>query len=516
MAEGHHTPELDVHISQRDDKNKTDLIVNNQTSKSEVATKTSSEDNEGQKTNILITGETKRPKRPRKSNYNKIHCYPLPIKTYPIPPLIPTNPLSIISIAITCLIQYFFPPSSHLNTLYLGSFSTETHSIHVTDPATMRALWEMGFFGKGSLSRSEPSWLDQEKKRRGLVAGDTSEEATRRRREERKAFKEERARAERKMIENELMREGRLEAAVKDDKIVVNASAGSTKEINVLEDREGLVGTSKPNGTVPSLRHGGAASTENVQPNELKSVRFLELSISESARAASSTAAATTIQDCENLLSDKFEADPSAILNKEHLQLSCEESLFLTYGLGVLSIIDPATSLPIPTSSLLPLFRCYSYFPARPVNSLHPDDPFMLSYVVYHHFRSLGWVVRSGVKFATDYLLYNRGPAFTHAEFAVIVLPSYEDRYWTETEVGRREVEQSTLNKKNWWWLHCINRVQAQVKKTLVVAYVEVPPPNAAFDCMENVENIGRVLQRYKVREVIIKRWVPSRNLKSG
>ena len=47
-----------------------------------------------------------------------------------------------------------------------------------------------------------------------------------------------------------------------------------------------------------------------------------------------------------------------------------------------------------------------------------PNNPFIIKYAVYHHFRSLGWVVRGGLKFSVDYLLYKRGPVFSHAEFA--------------------------------------------------------------------------------------------------
>lgn len=48
--------------------------------------------------------------------------------------------------------------------------------------------------------------------------------------------------------------------------------------------------------------------------------------------------------------------------------------------------------------------------------ALFPSDPFLVSYVVYHHFRSLGYVVKPGVKFTADWLLYKRGPVFNHAE----------------------------------------------------------------------------------------------------
>lgn len=48
--------------------------------------------------------------------------------------------------------------------------------------------------------------------------------------------------------------------------------------------------------------------------------------------------------------------------------------------------------------------------------ALRPDNPFLINYVFHHHYRSLGWVVKNGIKFCVDYLLYKRGPVFHHAE----------------------------------------------------------------------------------------------------
>lgn len=56
--------------------------------------------------------------------------------------------------------------------------------------------------------------------------------------------------------------------------------------------------------------------------------------------------------------------------------------------------------------------------------ALRPDNPFLVSYVAYHHYRSLGWVVKTGLKFCVDWLLYKRGLVFSHAEY-VIVTPSH-------------------------------------------------------------------------------------------
>jgi len=52
----------------------------------------------------------------------------------------------------------------------------------------------------------------------------------------------------------------------------------------------------------------------------------------------------------------------------------------------------------------------------EPLLQPRPDNPFIVNYVAYHHYRSLGWTIKSGVKFCVDYLLYKRGPVFDHAE----------------------------------------------------------------------------------------------------
>src|SRR5436190_20263904 len=141
--------------------------------------------------------------RPRKPHYNHIHRFPVPIRVHPLPPLIPHNPLSVISIALSYLTFFISPPQQET---YLAYFDSLTSSLHVTDPKAIRTLWEMGFFGKGSLSRSEPTWLEREKKK-----GETSEEVTRRRRAERKGAKLDRARKEQQAIAKRLEEEEKME-----------------------------------------------------------------------------------------------------------------------------------------------------------------------------------------------------------------------------------------------------------------------------------------------------------------
>jgi tRNA-splicing endonuclease subunit Sen2 len=237
----------------------------------------------------------------------------------------------------------------------------------------------------------------------------------------------------------------------------------------------------------------------------------------------------------------------SDIRDQEHLQLTPEEAFYLSYALGTLSVasgshanVEGANHGSHPTWYLLRLYAIYANSPVleadtqqlkdalqqhesgndvdraiSSVPSVEPDNAFMLRYVVFHHFRSLGWVVRPGIKFAVDYLLYLRGPAFHHAEFAIMIIPSYSDPYWSkapesESNIAKRKLE---LDKKDWWWLHRVNRVQTAVFKTLVLVYVEIPPPWDVDTMIGGVKvDVGSVLKKYTVREVVIRRWSPNRN----
>ncbi|RMY52915.1 hypothetical protein D0863_14114 [Hortaea werneckii] len=465
--------------------------------------------------------EQKKP-RPRKRgpNYAQIHAKPLPLEVHPLPAFQPSHPLSLLHLCYVYLQQLISPPSSHPATPYAGYFSPETRSVHVTDPATVRALWEMGFFGKGTLSRSEPSWLEREKarllaekaKRKGGVKGGTAEEATMARREERRLFKLERARAERERIERQrAVEEGRM----------------SREEFDRLEAEAEAIDT----GTTRAVAEAAVAAAKKAGSTEQATQpqpRVPDAEIIEPSAAqpddSTGTPGVTVTAPCGTAVSPEVpeihEPEPEPLIeNQEHLQLTLEEAFFLSFGLGVLSIrtaADPSRPLSNNTSDLLTLFSQSSYFPPRtapvlPSPVIDPDSPFLLNYVTYHHFRSLGWVVRPGVKFAVDYLLYNRGPVFSHAEFAVVILPAYTHAYWQTAEGHERK---RFTEMQDWWWLHCVNRVQSQVRKSLVLCYVDVPPP-PQVSAEENGAREGGVrglLKGYKVREFVLRRWLANRS----
>lgn len=449
--------------------------------------------------------------RTPKPNYRHIHRFPLPLIVHPLPPLIPHNPVSVISVLLSYLTFLISPPKREA---YAAYFDSATSSVHVTDEKTVRALWEMGFFGKGSLSRSEPSWMDRERKRRGGSFGITSEEHTRQRRAERREFKLARARKEQQAITQRLKEESlqtgdTIDPLVKDTVIGqepppdISASVVKLNSSSVSSTYSPMnhskVADDHAKAFANTLSNGSAMNTTGESP---KTVRF----------STEVTEKQFNTHDAISNLHNNTVKDAGAIHNEEHLQLSLEEAYFLVYGLGVLEVYNNTRTEAIPTDTLFDLFRRHSYFPSlHSSKEVQPDDPFMLSYAVYHHFRSLGWVVRSGVKFGVDYILYNRGPVFSHAEFAVIILPSYEHPYWSDSTAGRNKVAKA--QKRSWWWLHCVNRVQTQVRKTLVLCFVNVPPPiSNKNEAQDQAKDIEETLRAYTVRELIVRRWIPNRS----
>ena len=389
----------------------------------------------------------------------------------------------------------------------------------------------MGFSGKGTLSRSEPSWLEREKARRRRDGGTVAaEDATNVRREERRLFKLERARLEReRIVRQRMVEEGKvLPEEVEDGGTgieVVDDESPPVKDDDSLKAQSfSIDGSMLTKDGAESHDISAAAQNGHFQtkPNEEGRVPDADFLKASGTPSQPSQGLRPTTQSPAPA-SEHEEETPLQIPNQEHLQLTLEEAFFLTYGLGVLSIFpspSPDSQLLSPKSTpqpytppeLLELFCQYSSFPPTfSITDRQPDDAFLLSYTAYHHFRSLGWVVRSGTKFAVDYLLYNRGPVFSHAEFAVLVVPAYSDRYWN-TPGGR--ARRRVWEQKDWWWLHCVNRVQSQVKKTLVLCYVEVPSP-LSLD-LDEVDvgrvDVGRLLRSYKVREFVVKRWLANRS----
>src|SRR5690242_6428316 len=109
-----------------------------------------------------VAGRLSAPRPP----LNQTYTLPAPIRTFPLPTFYPNNPISLLHLVYAWLSQVLRPPPQEPSVVHTGIWDPETRSVHVRDPVSVRALWEQGFYGKGSLSRSEPNWLKRELARR--------------------------------------------------------------------------------------------------------------------------------------------------------------------------------------------------------------------------------------------------------------------------------------------------------------------------------------------------------------
>jgi len=175
--------------------------------------------------------------------------------------------------------------------------------------------------------------------------------------------------------------------------------------------------------------------------------------------------------------------------------------------------------------------------PLDPSESLQFDNPFLINYVVYHHYRSLGWVVKGGIKFCVDYLLYKRGPVFTHAEYVccsytVIFLTPRSQACSCSLTCLRRPRRPGIVHYRFTKFISfCMVMVEyyqprklagpkslflpfvflvdyLTLVQTLILVYVTVP---AKSRLPQKALLTPACLAHYSVREVILRRFIPAR-----
>ena len=111
----------------------------------------------------------------------------------------------------------------------------------------------------------------------------------------------------------------------------------------------------------------------------------------------------------------------------------------------------------------------------------------------------------SNVLMVHSWLLYLDGPAFNHGEFGIIVIPSFSDPRWAG------HPSPAEYPPKSWHWLMGTVRVLSHVFKDLVLVYVDIPLP-PVFDLAIRDNGFAGALKKYKVREVMVRRWSSNRN----
>lgn len=85
----------------------------------------------------------------RRNDNTRIYSYPLPVVFSDPPQGRIQSVLGLLGLSLTEVIN------PHCE----GIFDVTTRSVWVSNPKDVKLLWQRGFFGKGDLSRSEPSWL---------------------------------------------------------------------------------------------------------------------------------------------------------------------------------------------------------------------------------------------------------------------------------------------------------------------------------------------------------------------
>ncbi|KAH9989811.1 hypothetical protein BJV77DRAFT_1015309 [Russula vinacea] len=352
----------------------------------------------------------------KRNENNRIYANPLPITFSRIENRFTVTALGIFGVS----------PAQVLNPRCEGTFDPTTRSVWITNTKDSMTLWRRGFFGKGNLSRSEPSWLVRQSHIRATT--------------------------------------GRL------DRAQAIAAAAAEAEAAFAEGR--IISAEETGISIPSAATWKPSdSTRSIVPPPSES-----------------------LQEMTDLSVEPLE-------DMEHMQLTLAEAFFLTWALDCLTICHPKRYDRLSMSRVNALREIWVAFQTAylsPCTRSTSRQSFLINYVFFHHYRSLGWVVKNGVKFSVDYLLYKRGP------FAVVLIPVYED----PDDMKSSPFAISNVEPFTWQWLSTINRVNSQVQKTLVLSYVTIP----AVSRLSAGELFSPAcFKRYTVREIILRRFVPAR-----
>lgn len=251
-----------------------------------------------------------------------------------------------------------------------------------------------------------------------------------------------------------------------------------------------------------------------------------------------------------------------------------EEAMFLAHGLRCLAVSTGPDSLSIQEGARPPAAagdRPTSGDAAGPappsLRALTTDElfeelvrvfpRFRDRYLAYFHYRSKGWMIRSGVQFGCDFVLYQAHPSRIHSTFSVLVIPveiraaaaaTTATNAANATEpsptvvVGAKRARGAAEDAADapppavahpvsfdWCEIRAIARVCTQVSKRLLLTYVGVLPAEdvgeglarGAYERSEAVrraaEGAGRarveaLVDRAFVEELTVQRWNPARD----
>lgn len=180
---------------------------------------------------------------------------------------------------------------------------------------------------------------------------------------------------------------------------------------------------------------------------------------------------------------DLLEAAGVTVPGVKAVRLSLDEAFFMTYALECLSVYEIIQGAAMELDIVALWCR---------LRDARPD--FLTLYLAYHHFRSKGWIPRTGLQYGVDFVLYQRHPALAHSDYSVLIQPLPGTSPKAETLIRP---------PMSWHDLQVTNRLTAQVGKRLLLLYVQ-DNSGASLDFSN-----PKCLAHFAVQERVVRRWVP-------
>lgn len=174
-------------------------------------------------------------------------------------------------------------------------------------------------------------------------------------------------------------------------------------------------------------------------------------------------------------LAPKYELDYSGL--KEDVWLGLEEAFFLTSAVHCLDICYKG--------EILAVGDVWARF-------TQTQSSFRRNFVVYYYYKAKNWIVKPGIKFGGDFLLYKQGPPFFHASYVVIIEVIDANGQRIDSLTNRAMDNVSVLS---------LNRLCETAGKELIICRVKWP---------QNEEIHFSNLSNIEIQEILVRRWIPS------
>lgn len=336
---------------------------------------------------------------------------------------------------------------------FLGKINHSDACIDIMDPASVQCLYLSGFFGKGSRSKNAPIYKIKRKQQMELRSQMHQPQQT-----NSQSSKKTWNLSRRSPVRT------RNGPKKKQWQSLIKACGGS------LPDKESLM---------RKLYHNNSAAQDMSQHMDVNDDDDDDKESETSAESESSSWKSDSPGDqSQSQSQNQNQSD-----RPEILKLGLEEAYFLSYGIGVLSIVSDESADPF-----MDLDQMWSTYRRL----FDPNDlmRFAVIYAAYHYFRSRGWIVKCGLKFASDFLLYNEGPPFNHSEFAVTVLRVNESDF------------QKLDPELDWQHVSAMQRMSHGVRKKAILCHVII-----GNDVHEQDFTLVSVIQKLHIHCSLIQRW---------